>query len=95
MAEILGENVETVVKSENENKTTTEDKETDNGSQNNELSKSENDSADSESTLKNADVKSSAAGVEGKNDGKDELVDESLKNEVPAVSSNFIKINLY
>jgi hypothetical protein len=77
MAEPLIENGETVVKSENENKATTEHKETENGTQTYELSKSENDSADSESTLKNTDVEHSVSGNNWKKNGaKEKLVSE-------------------
>lgn len=46
MAEASVESDDIVVKNENDNKDTTEDKETENASQNNELSKSENEQND-------------------------------------------------
>jgi hypothetical protein len=96
MAETSVEGGETVEKSENENKSPTEDKEIENVLQNIEVSKSENDNAASESTLKNMDavvessVEADGSDGEKKDGGKEELVSDSLNNEVSFI---FIEIN--
>ena len=96
MAETSVEGGETVEKNENENKSPTEDKEIENVLQNIEVSKSENDNAASESTLKNMDavvessVEADGSDGEKKDGGKEELVSDSLNNEVSFI---FIEIN--
>ena len=79
MADTSAESGDIVVKIENDNKDTTEDKETKNVSQSNELSKSENDSATSENTMKNTNeiIEVSLEGNDEKNDKRKKLVSDN------------------
>ena len=79
MAETSAESGDIVVKIENDNKDTTEDKDTKNVSQSNELSKSENDSATSENTMKNTNeiIEVSLEGNDEKNDKGKKLVSDN------------------